>query len=84
MKIYKHLLEEEKLKNAEIEKSSEKIKSNFHSLAFNTLNNFNEHNTLREKGEESSCKSFKKDIELLKTELNKKNETIRGLKGKVN
>lgn len=37
MKIYRHLLEDEKLKNKELEKNAEKFKTNFNEMAYKTL-----------------------------------------------
>ena len=37
MKIYKHLLEDEKLRNKELEKNAEKFKTNFSSMAYKNL-----------------------------------------------
>ena len=37
MKIYKHLLEDEKLKNKELQSNAEKFKANFSAMAYRTL-----------------------------------------------
>ncbi len=37
MKIYKHLLEDEKIKNKELEKNAENFKMNFNDMAYRTL-----------------------------------------------
>lgn len=37
MKIYKHLLEDEKIRNKELEKNAENFKMNFNDMAYRTL-----------------------------------------------
>lgn len=84
MRIYKHLLEDEKLRNKELERNAEKFKANFSSMAYKNLTD-HVHNTRPQiKDSEADLMEKKnKKLESLQMELKDKSEQIRSLKGKL-